>query len=175
MLLAAGSGEYRSIHETGLPACIEILDWSEWAEGSGGLKPSHIREGIDPDAEIVAYRTASKKAIATEYTFYQAKYRSRDGSVRIDHADGPRPLIDQNWTVLYASLGVGVPAGIALLVITFRVGPRPPAVGAEGVGRTGVSPGSPAYHASIPAHPWRSPVFGDNHRFPPPRPPGTVA
>lgn len=122
MLLAAGSGEYRAIQDTGLPACVEVLEWSDWVQGSGGLKPSHIRDNIDPKAEIVAYRIASKSAIATEYTFYQARYRLPDGSFRVDHADGPRPLIDQNWTILYASLGIGFPAAFLLFIAANRVG-----------------------------------------------------
>lgn len=123
--LAAGSGEYRSIRDTGLPGCEKILIWSNWIKGSDGLTRGHIREDIPEDAEIMAYRIASKSAIATEYTFYQAKYRLTDGSVRIGHADGPKPLIDHNWTVLYAAIGIAVPIAFVLLVIASRLRPSP--------------------------------------------------
>ncbi len=93
--VAVGGAEVHSIMDTGLPACVHILRWSDWRQNDGTIQfsdrapPSAKLQG----AEIVTYRIAYARGIVSQYTFYQGRYRRLDGSEIVAPASGPVSLI----------------------------------------------------------------------------------
>ena len=103
-----GGSEIHSIRDTGLPACVHALRWSEWRPNDGTVRYS---DNAPPsarvsEAQVIAYRIAYARGLVSQYTFYQGRYRRADGSETIAPASGPAYLI-----------GAWVPGIIALLCL----------------------------------------------------------
>ena len=93
MILATGSGESRSVRETGTITCPDVLHWSDWQNGTGTVVRSHLYEQIDKSAEIISYRIGTDRKFFAVLTFYQARYRLPDETTIVAHASGPFPLV----------------------------------------------------------------------------------
>ncbi len=92
----AAPAEYHSIWDTGAPTCVATLDWTQWRTGIGETYKGLVSQLVDRDAEVIGYRIGTSRRFFGVLTFYQAKYRHKDGSEIIGPADGPINLITVN-------------------------------------------------------------------------------
>lgn len=126
MILAAGSGESRSVRYTGAVTCTDILRWSDWHNGAGSLCKSELYEQLDKDAQIVQYRVGTSRKYFALLTFYQARYRLPNGSIIAAHASGPLPLIGvDSWVAFPCSAFFGMIAVACFIAVGRCPSPSP--------------------------------------------------
>ena len=116
-IIASSGREQSEIRKNGLPTCMHLLAWTDWQDGSGDLHNSTLLENLPAESRIIAHRTGSANdGILSEFTFYQAKYKLPDGSIRVAHADGPKPLISHRQP---AVAGIAIGCVVLAIVLLF--------------------------------------------------------
>ena len=121
-LVATGS-ELHHMADTGLPASVELLEWTDWQEGADTLHPTRWapQPGRLADAKIVAYRIGEAKDILTKFTFYQARYILADGTEVIAPAEGPEPLVSARLSFVVVIVLLLLAASVVLFICGVRL------------------------------------------------------
>lgn len=118
--------EQRAIRTTGMPTCPQILHWSEWHSGAGPTRRFELEldDPVHPQAEIIAYRTATDRALFAEYTFYQARYHNPDGTIDTKPAAGPKPLIAMRQGMIFGYLALAGTLAVLCFWMVARIGEK---------------------------------------------------
>ncbi len=122
---SAGTGEYISVSNTGMVTCPEVLQWSEWIDGSGPVYQGSFAERIEPEATIIAYRTGTDANLLAKLTMYQARYRQVDGTVVEWAANGPERLVSINRPLVVNYSAALLVVSLACFGLAHRLA-RPP-------------------------------------------------
>lgn len=121
LAVLVGGSELHTMRETGLPASVRALEWTDWRPSDGTLSYTEWAPQSErlKDARILSYRIGIARGTVSKFTFYQARYALADGTEVIAPAEGPELLISPRWPTIIVLVTLQLAAFGILLAYVF--------------------------------------------------------